>query len=110
MYGCASLSTIVHLIRYGIGPSVIAPATIADELAAGKICLLDMDVAIPDIQFYACWRDSPDSHTERAVAKLARDVARRSKREDRNKQAQLSPEERRVGQECGSTCRSRWSP
>jgi len=88
MYGCASLSTIVHLIRYGIGPSVIAPATIADELAEGKICLLDVDAAIPDVRFYACWCDSPDSHTERTVAKLACDIARQSKREDRRKQSE----------------------
>lgn len=90
MYGCASLSTIVHLIRYGIGPSVIAPATIADELAEGKICLLDVDAPIPDIQFYACWCDSPDSHTERTVAKLARTIARQSKRKDRSKQAAMA--------------------
>ncbi|HEU0229087.1 MAG TPA: LysR family transcriptional regulator [Burkholderiaceae bacterium] len=83
IYCCASLSTMVHLTRYGIGPSVIAPAAITDELASGKIRLLDTTVPLPDLRFYACWRDSPDSHTARTVARLARRIALKAKREDR---------------------------
>jgi len=95
IYCCASLSTMVHLTRYGIGPSVIAPAAITDELASGKIRLLDTDVPLPDLRFYACWRDSPDSHTARTVARLARQIALKAKREDRRsgRTAHLRPGE-----------------
>src|SRR3546814_15156735 len=39
-----------------------------------------------------------------------RDVIRMNVRVDRHDELQTSSEERRVGKECVSTCRSRWSP
>lgn len=75
IYGSASLSTIVHMTRSGMGPSVIAPAVIINEISQGELCLLDVDGALPDIRFYACWVESPDTHTAHRVAQLAQDIA-----------------------------------
>jgi DNA-binding transcriptional LysR family regulator len=66
------------MTRRGIGPSVIAPAVVADELAQGKLCALDADKVPPALPFYACWIDSPDNHTVRTVARLAQRIASRA--------------------------------
>ncbi len=76
IYGSASLSTIVQMTRRGIGPSVIAPIVIAEEIAEGKLCILDVDKVPAALGFYACWIDTPDSHTVRTVARLAQRTAR----------------------------------
>lgn len=77
IYGSASMSTIVQMTLRGIGPSVIAPVIIRDELARGKLHILKVDKTPDPLSFYACWVESPDSHTERTVAKLAQEVATR---------------------------------
>lgn len=78
IYGCASLSTIVHMTRQGIGPCVIPPEVIAEELSQGKLCLLDVGSRLPDISFFACWMESPDNYTVRTVARLAQEIAAQS--------------------------------
>lgn len=75
IYGSASLATIVQMTQRGIGPSVIAPAIITQELAEGKLCLLQVDKVPQALSFYASWVDSPDSHTARTVALLAQEIA-----------------------------------
>lgn len=77
IYGSASISTIVQMARRGIGPTVIAPAVMADEIKNGELVILDVDKVPPPLPFYACWHDTPDSHTLRAVARLAQRIARR---------------------------------
>lgn len=76
LYGSASLSTIVHMTRRGIGSSVIAPVVVAEQIKEGKLCVLDVDKKPATLGFYACWVDCPDSHTLQTVATLAQDVAR----------------------------------
>ena len=76
IYGSASLSTIIQMTRRGIGPSLIVPVVIAEELAAGTLCLLEVDKTPPPLSFYACWIDLPDSRTVRTVARLAQRIAR----------------------------------
>lgn len=78
IYGSASLSTIVQMTLRGIGPSVIAPAVIREEILEGKLCVLDVEKTPEALGFYACWVDSPDSHTVRTVARLAQRVAKAS--------------------------------
>lgn len=77
IYGCASLSTIVHMTRLGMGPCVIAPEVIQEQLEQGSLCILTTDNKLPEISFYACWMESPDNHTIQAVTRLALDVARK---------------------------------
>ncbi|MGB6103155.1 MAG: LysR family transcriptional regulator [Pusillimonas sp.] len=78
IYGSASLSTIVQMTLRGIGASVIAPAVIEREVAQGKLCILDVARTPPPLSFYACWIDSPDSHTVKTVARLAQRIAKGS--------------------------------
>lgn len=75
IFGSASLSTIVHMARHGMGPCVIACEVIPEELEQGKLRVLDVDCDLPDISFYACWMESPDSHSVATVARLAQDTA-----------------------------------
>jgi len=80
LYGSASLSTIVHMTQRGIGPSVIAPVVIQEQIEEGKLCVLDVDRKPEPLGFYACWVDSPDSHTMNTVALLAQRIARKMAR------------------------------
>lgn len=75
LYGCASLSTIIQMTQRGIGPSVIAPVVIVQELSEGKLCIIDAAKTPPPISFYACWIESPDSHMVRTIARLAQRIA-----------------------------------
>ena len=61
-----------------MGPCVIAPAVIAEELEQGKLRILRTDSTLPDIDFHACWLDTPDSHTALTVARLAQEIARQA--------------------------------
>ncbi|MER1968792.1 LysR family transcriptional regulator [Castellaniella sp. GW247-6E4] len=78
LYGSGSLSTIVHMARHGMGPCVIAPAVISEELEQGKLRILRTDGTLPDISFHACWLDTRDSHTARIVARMAQELARQA--------------------------------
>jgi len=75
IYASASLSTIVHMAKLGMGPCVIAPDIIQEELSSGRLRLLQTDRTLPDIGFYACWMESPDAHTAQVVARMARHIA-----------------------------------
>lgn len=81
IYGSASMSTIVQMTLRGIGPSVIASALISQEVAEGKLFVLDVDKTPAPLSFYACWVESPDSHTVRTVARLAQRIAKRAANE-----------------------------
>lgn len=81
MFGSASLSTIIHMTHRGMGPSVLAPVLIGDELTQGKLCLLDTGTPLSPISFYAVWIDSPDSFIASTVAKLASDIAKQHAQE-----------------------------
>ena len=76
IFASASLSTIVHMAKLGMGPCVIAPDIITEELASGRLRLLKTDCHLPEIDFHACWLESPDAHTALVVARMAQQVAR----------------------------------
>ncbi len=78
MFGSASLSTIIHMTKKAMGPSVLAPALIQDDLNDGTLLLLDTPMPISPISFYAAWMDSQNSYRERTVATLASHIARQS--------------------------------
>lgn len=75
IFGSASLSTIIHMVHRGMGPSVLAPILIEDELSEGKLHILDTGHALSDISFYAVWLDTPDSFIAHTVATLASRIA-----------------------------------
>lgn len=75
IYGCASLSTIVHMTSRGMGVSVLPPVLVKEALAQGKLQLLNTNRSLPSLQFYAHWLDSPDSHAARTIARLAQEIS-----------------------------------
>nr|WP_321274263.1 LysR family transcriptional regulator [Alcaligenes faecalis] len=83
IFGSASLSTIVQMTRHAMGPSVLAPDVIKDELSEGKLRLLKVDQPLPAIEFFACWMDSPDSHIARVVADHAQAIAQQYVQSDK---------------------------
>lgn len=78
IYGSASLSTIIKMTNRAMGPSLLARVVIEEELALGKLCLLDVNAPPSSVHFYACWVDSPDSHAVHTIAKLAQQVAQQN--------------------------------
>ncbi len=54
LYGSASLSTIIHMTRRGIGPSVIAPVVVHELIQEGKLCVLNVYKTPELLGFYAC--------------------------------------------------------
>lgn len=75
IYGCASLSTIIHMTAHGMGPSVLAKTLVKEPLAQGKLRLLRVEKELPTLHFYAHWLESPDSYIARTVAQLAHDIS-----------------------------------
>lgn len=76
IFGSASLSTIIHMTHRAMGPSVLVPTLIQDELSSGKLHILDTGHPLSNISFNAAWIDSPDSFIARTVANLASTIAR----------------------------------
>lgn len=77
LFGSGSLSTIIHMTHQAMGPSVLAPVLIQDELGQGTLHELDTGRPLDKLGFYAMWMDSPDSFITRTVAQLASSIAQR---------------------------------
>jgi DNA-binding transcriptional LysR family regulator len=71
----SSLASIVRMTLDGIGISAIPPAVIADELAAGRLRILDCTTGLPPLVFTASYLDQPDNALAAIVALLAQTVA-----------------------------------
>ena len=70
--------TVIHMAVEGAGLAVIPAAIVADELADGRLQLLDTDVKLPPLTFSASWLSSPDTVAIERVAQLARQIAQSS--------------------------------
>lgn len=77
LFGSASLSTIIHMTHQAMGPSVLAPVLIQDELAQGTLHVLDTGTPLDKLSFNAMWIDSPDSFIVRTIAQMASSIAKR---------------------------------
>ncbi|MGQ0683017.1 LysR family transcriptional regulator [Bradyrhizobium sp.] len=78
LHASASLATVIHMAIEGLGIAVIPAAIVADELADGRLQLLDTDVKLPPLTFTASWLSSPDTVAIERVAQLARQIAQSS--------------------------------
>ncbi len=78
LHASASLATVIHMAVEGLGVAVIPDAIVADELADGRLQLLDTDVKLPPLTFSASWLSSPDTVAIERVAQLARQIAQSS--------------------------------
>jgi DNA-binding transcriptional LysR family regulator len=78
LHASASLATVIHMAVEGLGIAVIPAAIVADELADGRLQLLETDVKLPPLTFSASWLSSPDTVAIERVAQLARQIAQSS--------------------------------
>jgi DNA-binding transcriptional LysR family regulator len=62
----------------GLGIAVIPKAIVANELADGRLQLLDTDVTVSPLTFTASWLGAPDTVAIERVAELARQIAQGS--------------------------------
>jgi DNA-binding transcriptional LysR family regulator len=62
----------------GLGIAVIPSAIVENELADGRLQLLDTDLKLPPLTFTASWLASPDAVAIERVANLARQIAQAS--------------------------------
>jgi DNA-binding transcriptional LysR family regulator len=78
LHASASLSTVIHMAIEGLGIAVIPPAIVENELADGRLQLLDTDIKMAPLTFGASWLTSPDIAAVERVADLARQIAQES--------------------------------
>jgi DNA-binding transcriptional LysR family regulator len=75
LHASASLATVIHMAIEGLGVAVIPTAIVENELADGRLRLLDTDLEIPPLTFTASWLASPESVAVERVAELAGKIA-----------------------------------
>ncbi|MBN8938073.1 MAG: LysR family transcriptional regulator [Rhizobiales bacterium] len=75
IHASASLATILRMAEDGLGVAAIPSPIAADRLTAGQLKRVDTMVSLPDLDFVAAWRSTPDTATIEAVADLAGTVA-----------------------------------
>jgi DNA-binding transcriptional LysR family regulator len=78
LHASASLSTVIHMAIEGLGIAVIPSAIVENELADGRLQLLDTDIKMAPLTFNASWLTSPDIAAVERVADLARQIAQAS--------------------------------
>jgi DNA-binding transcriptional LysR family regulator len=75
LHASASLATVIHMAIEGLGVAVIPSAIVENELADGRLQLLDTDVKLAPLTFSASWLTSPDIAAVERVADLAHQIA-----------------------------------
>ncbi|MDI4235348.1 LysR family transcriptional regulator [Bradyrhizobium sp. 31Argb] len=78
LHASASLATVIHMAIEGLGIAVIPSAIVENELADGRLQLLDTDIKMAPLTFNASWLTSPDIAAVERVADLARQIAQAS--------------------------------
>ncbi|MFG1179198.1 LysR family transcriptional regulator [Xanthobacter versatilis] len=76
LFSNSSLSTIIRMTEDHIGLSVIPPDVIRAELAAGKLRVVETEVALPDLAFTASYPMAMGGGIAGPLAALAAEVAR----------------------------------
>jgi DNA-binding transcriptional LysR family regulator len=75
IHASASLATILRMAEDGLGIAAIPSAIVETEISAGRLRPIASPAVLPQLNFVAAWRITPDSATVEAVADLAVEVA-----------------------------------
>jgi DNA-binding transcriptional LysR family regulator len=78
LHASASLATVIHMAIEGLGVAVIPSAIVENELADGRLQLLDTEINLAPLTFSASWLTSPDIAAVDRVADLAHQIAQAS--------------------------------
>lgn len=97
LHASASLATVIHMAIEGLGIAVIPTAIVQNELADGRLQLLNTDVEMQPLTFSASWLASPDTVAIELVAELA---AQLTQRRLCSPARRLTSPRRRVIEEC----------
>lgn len=81
IFSNSSLSTIIRMTEDHIGLSVIPPDVIRPELAAGKLRIVETELALPSLTFTASYPMALGGGIAGMLAALAAEVAREERRE-----------------------------
>jgi DNA-binding transcriptional LysR family regulator len=76
LHASASLATVIHMAVEGLGIAVIPAEIVENELADGRLQLLDTELKLPPLTFSASWLASPDVAAVERVVELAERIAR----------------------------------
>jgi len=69
-----SAAAIVRLIVDGFGIGIVAPALVREELATGKLTLLKVTRAVPELRLVASYRRCAESELWETIVRLAQEV------------------------------------
>jgi DNA-binding transcriptional LysR family regulator len=75
LHASASLATVIHMAIEGLGIAVIPTAIVENELANGRLQLLNTGLNVGPLTFTASWLASPDIVAVERVADLAGQIA-----------------------------------
>ncbi|QDM18682.1 LysR family transcriptional regulator [Tardiphaga sp. vice352] len=78
LHASASLATVIHMAIEGLGIAVIPTAIVQNELADGRLQLLNTDVEMQPLTFSASWLASPDTVAIELVAELAAQLTQKT--------------------------------
>lgn len=76
IHASSSMATILRMAEDGLGIAAVPSAIAGAELGAGRLRALRTTVRLPELDFFAAWRTTPDAGTIEAVATIAAEVAR----------------------------------
>lgn len=72
-----SLQTVVLLVQKGLGIGAIPLCVIEDDVAGGRLEVVNTDLKMSDIRFTASYLQGPHAHVGEAFTTIATDVLRR---------------------------------
>lgn len=77
IFGSSAIAAIVRMTLDQVGTCVLPELVVRHELEEGKLRRLDVDCVLPDLDFYACYRQKSDNQIPAVVANMAVAMARR---------------------------------
>jgi DNA-binding transcriptional LysR family regulator len=75
IHASASLATILRMAEDGLGVAAIPSAIVETDMQVGRLRRIVSPAVLPQLDFVAAWRITPDTATVEAVADLAVEVA-----------------------------------
>lgn len=75
IFSSSSLASIVSMAIDGIGIGVVPRAVAKDEIATGRLRLLDVEPALPLLRFTASYLETAEASPAATIAEVARQVA-----------------------------------
>ncbi|GAB5467454.1 MAG: LysR family transcriptional regulator [Rhodospirillales bacterium] len=76
VYFCNSLNVVSALTKSGLGVSLLPPEIFAEAVTSGELCILDVQPAMPPLDFFVACAQKPVSPLPIVVAETAMAVTR----------------------------------